>query len=47
MLDEGKPDLVIRFPGNRGTANMLSQERAAGVKVWQSGIETVSETVKR
>ena len=23
MLDEGKPDLVIAFPGGRGTANMI------------------------
>ena len=33
MLDEGKPDLVIAFPGGKGTANMVSQARAAGVKV--------------
>jgi hypothetical protein len=43
MLDEGKPDLVVAFPGGSGTANMLSQARAAGVKVWQPGLETVSE----
>lgn len=23
MLEEGKPDLVIAFPGNKGTANMI------------------------
>lgn len=33
MLDEGKPDLVIAFPGGRGTANMIQQARKAGVKV--------------
>jgi YspA, cpYpsA-related SLOG family len=33
MLDEGKPDLVIAFPGNRGTANMVQQAKDAGVKV--------------
>jgi len=33
MLAEGKPDLVVAFPGGRGTANMCKQARAAGVKV--------------
>jgi hypothetical protein len=25
MLDEGKPDVVIAFPGNKGTRNMIAQ----------------------
>lgn len=33
MLDEGKPNLVIAFPGGRGTANMVKQAREAGVEV--------------
>ena len=33
MLDEGKPDLVIAFPGGRGTADMVKKARKAGVKV--------------
>lgn len=33
MLDEGKPDLVIAFPGGRGTADMVRRAKAAGVKV--------------
>lgn len=33
MLIEGKPDLVVAFPGNDGTANMIEQARAAGVEV--------------
>lgn len=33
MLKEGKPDLVVAFPGGSGTANMVEQVRAAGVKV--------------
>lgn len=33
MLAEGKPDLVIAFPGERGTANMVKQAEAAGVTV--------------
>lgn len=33
MLDEGKPDLVIAFPGGRGTEDMKARARKAGVKV--------------
>ena len=33
MLDEGKPDLVVAFPGGKGTANMIGQAREAGVEV--------------
>lgn len=33
MLDEGKPDLVVAFPGGRGTANMVWQAKKAGVSV--------------
>lgn len=33
MLDEGKPDLVVAFPGGNGTANMVEQARAAGIRV--------------
>jgi predicted Rossmann-fold nucleotide-binding protein len=33
MLQEGKPDLVIAFPGGRGTANMTGQADAAGIEV--------------
>lgn len=29
-----KPHLVVAFPGGRGTDNMVSQARAAGVPVW-------------
>jgi hypothetical protein len=35
MIDEGKPDLVIAFPGGRGTADMVSRAKAAGVRVWE------------
>ena len=40
MLDEGRPDLVVAFPGGRGTANMVAQARAAGVRVLEA------ETIK-
>ena len=33
MLDEGKPALVIAFPGGRGTADMVRRARAAGIEV--------------
>ena len=33
MLDEGKPDLVVAFPGGRGTADMVRRGREAGVEV--------------
>lgn len=33
MLDEGMPDLVIAFPGGRGTADMVRKARKAGVEV--------------
>lgn len=34
MLTHG-PDLVIAFPGGRGTADMIAKARAAGVPVWE------------
>ena len=33
MLSDGKPDLVIAFPGGRGTSDMIKQAKAAGVEV--------------
>lgn len=33
MIDEGKPDLVIAFPGGKGTADMVRRARAAGIPV--------------
>lgn len=33
MLDEGKPDIVIAFPGGRGTADMVRRAKIAGVEV--------------
>lgn len=33
MLDEGKPDLVIAFPGGKGTDMMVDLARKAGVEV--------------
>lgn len=35
MLDEGRPDGVVAFPGGRGTADMIRQALTAGLKVWR------------
>ena len=34
MLNEGKPDLVLAFPGGKGTAMMVEIAAKAGVEVW-------------
>lgn len=33
MIDVGKPDLVVAFPGGRGTADMVARAKAAGIEV--------------
>lgn len=33
MLIEGKPDLVIAYPGGQGTMDMVNQSNKAGVRV--------------
>lgn len=33
MIDEGKPDLVVAFPGGKGTADMVRRAAAAGLPV--------------
>lgn len=33
MLNEGKPDLVVAFPGGRGTEDMKKLARRAGIEV--------------
>lgn len=37
MLREGRPDLVVAFPGGRGTAHMVRSAREAGVRVLEAG----------
>jgi len=37
MLDEGKPEIVIAFPGGRGTADMVRRAIEAGLTVVQPG----------
>lgn len=33
MVDEGRPDLVLAFPGEKGTADMIERAEKAGIKV--------------
>jgi len=33
MIDEGKPDLVVAFPGGKGTADMVRRAKKAGILV--------------
>lgn len=33
MIDEGKPDKVLAFPGGRGTADIVARARTAGIEV--------------
>lgn len=33
MIDEGKPDLVVAFPGGKGTANMIRLAKKANIPV--------------
>lgn len=33
MLDVGRPEIVIAFPGGRGTTDMVRRARSAGIEV--------------
>jgi len=35
MIDDGKPDGVVAFPGGTGTADMIRRAKKAGLKVWE------------
>ena len=35
MVEDGKPDIVLAFPGGRGTANMIKVATAANVEIMQ------------
>jgi hypothetical protein len=37
MLDEHKPDLVVAFPGWRGTADCVRRAKAMGLRVMEVG----------
>ena len=40
LLDEGRPDVVVAFPGGKGIADMMMRAGSAGVEV----IEAASQT---
>ena len=33
MLDAGQPDLVVAFEGGRGTADMITRTKRAGIEI--------------
>lgn len=33
MIEEGRPDIVVAFPGGPGTANMIAQAKQHNIKV--------------
>jgi len=35
MIDEGKPNAAVAFPGGSGTADMVRRLNEAGVPVWK------------
>lgn len=39
MLEEGKPDLVVAFPGKRGTADMVRRAKRAGIPLMEIATE--------
>lgn len=41
MLDEGKPDLVVAFPGGNGTADMVRRARNKGIEVKEITFEPI------
>lgn len=43
MIDDGQPDLVVAFPGGRGTANMVSLARQYNIPVMEIKYELASE----
>lgn len=43
MLDDGKPDLVVAFPGGRGTADMVRRAKSAGIQVVEVPARTPTE----
>ena len=40
MLDEGRPDLVVAFPGRRGAADMVRRARTACIEVIEVDVKT-------
>ena len=53
MLDAEKPDMVVAFPGGRGTADMVDRARRAGIPTdfadrdRNAGVEALRASVRR
>lgn len=43
MIDEGRPGLVIAFPGGDGTADMIHRAQEAGIEVVRIGAPLTSD----
>jgi hypothetical protein len=43
MLVEGRPEVVVAFPGGRGTADMVSRARGASLPVWEPMLTTLQD----
>ena len=39
MIDHGKPDALVAFPGGRGTADMVARAKTANIPIWEIAIE--------
>ena len=35
MIDDGRADALIAFPGGKGTADMIARAKKAGLAVWE------------
>jgi len=46
MLNEGQPDLVVAFPGGKGTGNMRKQATEQGVKLFDLADEKVRRQIE-
>ena len=44
MIDDGKPEYVIAFPGGRGTADMVRRAKAAGIPVHEVSAGPVQQS---
>lgn len=45
MLDHGKPQMVIAFPGGKGTADMVARAKTAGVPVFDGASYSATTTL--
>lgn len=46
MLDDSDPQLVVAFPGGKGTADMIRRARSAGLPVWEPAVSVAKEQMQ-